>query len=432
MRTGIGAAREDVNVSVTRRHADRDQGRAQHRLDPRADAQRGLAPVEPAATSGTSWPARGVDDGTRSDRVSEDVTEHLERPRLHADRDRDQSRDGRARRSALPASAGSSAGSPSPAQFFAEEISDRVRGHRLPDDSAQHAPLRQPERIALERRVDWRVKQALGAEDERRPSSWSGRRTTTSGPRRWRSIARAPREAIDRRAQRRRARPWPDGTNGFERILPGPDRMYPDTDLAADPDRERAGRAIRARLPVADPGPREQRYRELGVPADACRPSCSSIDLAPLFERAVTSWRPRPRFAAASPRPAASSDLEARARTVPASLPRLLRTLCAVRPCREAGRGDHTAMLPEWCFQHPDMDLSGRWSDHGQASDAWPRGDPGADCPADRRKLRQGRRFQDDGRRMRRAMGLLMAAGAAGSTGPCRRSHGRRARKVSR
>jgi glutamyl-tRNA(Gln) amidotransferase subunit E len=74
-----------------------------------------------------------------------------------------------------------------------------------------------------------------------------------------------------------------DGTNGFERILPGPDRMYPDTDLPPrkiTPDRlER----LRATLP-APYWEREARYRELGIPEDTVEPLAISR-LAPLFER---------------------------------------------------------------------------------------------------------------------------------------------------
>ncbi len=76
-----------------------------------------------------------------------------------------------------------------------------------------------------------------------------------------------------------------DGTTGFERILPGPQRMYPDTDLPpirVTPERlER----IRARMPVQF-WERQKRYRELGVPEDAIE-GLSISPLAPLFDEAV-------------------------------------------------------------------------------------------------------------------------------------------------
>ena len=59
----------------------------------------------------------------------------------------------------------------------------------------------------------------------------------------------------------------PDGTNGFERILPGPSRMYPDTDLPPIVlGRERVD-ALAADLPET-PWIRLERLREAGVNAD--------------------------------------------------------------------------------------------------------------------------------------------------------------------
>jgi glutamyl-tRNA(Gln) amidotransferase subunit E len=87
-----------------------------------------------------------------------------------------------------------------------------------------------------------------------------------------------------------------DGTNGFERILPGPNRMYPDTDLP--PKRIMAERlhGIRAWLPphVAT---REAWYREIGVPTDLVE-FLSVSPLAPLFETAVKGWGLSPKLAA--------------------------------------------------------------------------------------------------------------------------------------
>ncbi|HEX9187166.1 MAG TPA: Glu-tRNA(Gln) amidotransferase subunit GatE, partial [Vicinamibacteria bacterium] len=59
--------------------------------------------------------------------------------------------------------------------------------------------------------------------------------------------------------------PFADGSTDFERILPGPDRMYPDTDSPPTRvTRERVGR-LRAALPER-PWDREARYAAAGVP----------------------------------------------------------------------------------------------------------------------------------------------------------------------
>lgn len=77
-----------------------------------------------------------------------------------------------------------------------------------------------------------------------------------------------------------------DGTTGFERILPGPQRMYPDTDLPpirVTPERiER----LRARMPIQY-WDRLRRYNEWNVPSDAVEGLAIS-PLSPLFDEAVT------------------------------------------------------------------------------------------------------------------------------------------------
>jgi glutamyl-tRNA(Gln) amidotransferase subunit E len=59
--------------------------------------------------------------------------------------------------------------------------------------------------------------------------------------------------------------PFPDGSTDFERILPGPDRMYPDTD--SPPTRVTRKRVERLRESLAErPWDREARYAGVGVP----------------------------------------------------------------------------------------------------------------------------------------------------------------------
>jgi len=59
--------------------------------------------------------------------------------------------------------------------------------------------------------------------------------------------------------------PFADGSTDFERILPGPDRMYPDTD--SPPQRITRERVERLQAPLPEPPwLREERYRAAGVP----------------------------------------------------------------------------------------------------------------------------------------------------------------------
>ncbi len=73
-----------------------------------------------------------------------------------------------------------------------------------------------------------------------------------------------------------------DGTTGFERILPGADRMYPDTDTPPVPIHDDWVNTVEARLPER-PWQREARYRDLGISAAAARRLAASA-WADLFD----------------------------------------------------------------------------------------------------------------------------------------------------
>jgi glutamyl-tRNA(Gln) amidotransferase subunit E len=79
-----------------------------------------------------------------------------------------------------------------------------------------------------------------------------------------------------------------DGTNGFERILPGPNRMYPDTDLPPKSITTERLERIRAKLPPYIMT-RERWYKEIGVPADLVQ-FLSVSPFANLFERCANDW----------------------------------------------------------------------------------------------------------------------------------------------
>ncbi len=87
-----------------------------------------------------------------------------------------------------------------------------------------------------------------------------------------------------------------NGTNGFERVLPGAERMYPDTDLPPLTITEERLENIRAWLPepIWD---REARYRGMGLPEEMV----AVLGISPranLFDRVVKDLKVDPLFAA--------------------------------------------------------------------------------------------------------------------------------------
>ncbi len=89
--------------------------------------------------------------------------------------------------------------------------------------------------------------------------------------------------------------PFPDGTTGFERTLPGPDRMYPDTDSPPTEITQERIASIRKGI-VEAPWTRSERYSRLGVPKRVAEDLAIS-PRAVLFDRLVDDGVP-PKFAA--------------------------------------------------------------------------------------------------------------------------------------
>jgi glutamyl-tRNA(Gln) amidotransferase subunit E len=175
---------------------------------------------------------------------------------------------------------------------FSREISDRVRViaclTTLPN--IVHSDS-QSETLAA---AEWQeIKRATGAGDNDTVVVVWG--ATADAETAAREVAiRAREAAVGIPSETRQA--LRDGTNGFERILPGPDRMYPDTDLP--PKRIAADRLerLRRRLPTHF-WEREAWCRELGVPADLVGQLAISRHWA-LFETAVREWALAPALVA--------------------------------------------------------------------------------------------------------------------------------------
>ncbi len=168
--------------------------------------------------------------------------------------------------------------------YFSREISDRVRVvaclTTLPNIIHSDSP---GETLASS---EWAtLRRTLGAsEDDTIVLVWGNKQDVTTGAAE--IVLRAKEATIGVPSETRQA--LADGTNGFERILPGPDRMYPDTDLP--PLRITPERLERIRAHVPEPVyERERWYQELGVPAD-CIELLSCSPFATLFARAVKDW----------------------------------------------------------------------------------------------------------------------------------------------
>jgi glutamyl-tRNA(Gln) amidotransferase subunit E len=86
----------------------------------------------------------------------------------------------------------------------------------------------------------------------------------------------------------------PDGTTVFERVLPGPDRMYPDTDTAPIPIRDQLIGELRKAIP-REVAARMQQLIEWNAPEDT-HAYILRNNLAPLIERIVADCGQEPKF----------------------------------------------------------------------------------------------------------------------------------------
>lgn len=176
--------------------------------------------------------------------------------------------------------------------YFSKEISDRVRvvacltslPNIIHSDSTS-------ETISI---AEWqKVKKAVGAvENDTVVIVWGNGMDVDTA---MKEIAiRAKEATVGIPSETRQA--LKDGTTGFERILPGPERMYPDTDLPPKRILPERIKSIESKLPgfFCD---RIKWYNELGVPVDLIEPLAIS-KLANLFEEVVNKWKLNPKLAA--------------------------------------------------------------------------------------------------------------------------------------
>jgi glutamyl-tRNA(Gln) amidotransferase subunit E len=180
-----------------------------------------------------------------------------------------------------------------PETTFAKEISDRVRViaclDRLPNIA--HSDM-EGETLSS---AEWtKIKKlARTGDNDAIVVVWGDARDVETGAK---EIVIRAREALDGVPNETR-QALPDGTHGFERILPGADRMYPDTDLPPLAIAEERIERVRS-IMAERPWDRAERYTNMGMPAEMAERLGASNDRL-LFERAVRETKYPPKLLAA-------------------------------------------------------------------------------------------------------------------------------------
>jgi glutamyl-tRNA(Gln) amidotransferase subunit E len=172
--------------------------------------------------------------------------------------------------------------------FFSKEISDRVRviACLTTIPNIIHSDSKSDTITSSE----WqKVSKAVNASnDDTMVIVWGSEEDTTTAVKE--IIIRAHEATIGIPSETRQA--LSDGTNGFERILPGADRMYPDTDLP--PKKIVKERLDKIKLWVPEQfWKRQQWYSELEIPPDTIE-ELSISKYAELFKKALFEWKINP------------------------------------------------------------------------------------------------------------------------------------------
>ena len=258
--TGIGAAREDVNVSIAGGTRVEIKGVQHIRWIPElthneAFRQKSLLLIR------DELKARFADPGAWS--LDSAVVDRSEVPRLletYALTDDDV----RIEAVCLPGFAGLLSFFTSPGRCFGDELSDRLKVVACIDKpNMTHSESTDPVLTS----ADW------GALGRRLDAKDADSLVLLWGP-----SADVPTaiETIDERCRwafdgvpNETRKALPDGTTAFERVLPGPDRMYPDTDSAPIPIDESMIEAARQEIPSLSIAERVEQLVLWEIPSDA-------------------------------------------------------------------------------------------------------------------------------------------------------------------
>jgi glutamyl-tRNA(Gln) amidotransferase subunit E len=291
VRTGIGAARQDTNVSITGGSRVEIKGVSHIKWLPElthneAFRQRALLEIRTILKTRVADPAKWKITSVDLDQNLINSDNEILRVARH----------NKLRIVAvnLPAFAGVMAFFTQPGKCFADELSGRLKVIAcLEQPNMTHSEAFAPE-------WDGRI---LNRED------WINiRRVVSAGPNDAQIVFWAPKEdvktAVETIEERCRLA-WEgvpnetrkalgDGTTIFERVLPGPDRMYPDTDSAPISIEEELIQTVRQRLPLSVQHRIEQ-LRQWQVPEDTYG-YLLRRNLVWTIEKIVTDFDLPPRF----------------------------------------------------------------------------------------------------------------------------------------
>ena len=288
VRTGIGAAREDVNVSVRGGTRVEIKGVSHISYIPELvhnEAFRQKSFLEIRAellarmSDGKGWKiSHAMVDGNTLKTTSDPVRDAINKKHCLAAVN-------------LPDFRGILSFFNQPGRMFADEISDRLKVIAcIEKPNMTHSEEFRPGKTGDDFQF---IRDLLGAQDQDAQILFWGPEQDI----------RTALETIEERCRlafvgvpNETRKSFPDGTTMFERVLPGPDRMYPDTDSAPISISQELIDRVRSQLPVGV-DQRLAQLRRWNVPEDAFH-FLLKHNLVPLVERISADCGAEPRFVA--------------------------------------------------------------------------------------------------------------------------------------
>ncbi len=285
VRTGIGAAREDVNVSV--------EGGT--RIEIKGVPKISKIPLLTYNEAMRQWNLLRLREELKKRKITpetfeaktEDVSKVIRNPKYQPLKDTIEN-NASIKCVVLKGFSGLLHWETQTNTFFAKEISDRVRV--IACLSSLPNIIHSDSKSELLTSTEWqKIKKAVEASDnDTMIIVWGNNQDAETAAKE--IIIRAKEATIGIPSETRQAHS--DGTNGFERILPGPDRMYPDTDLPPKKITQEKMNEIKLGLPEQF-WKLESWFRKLKIPEDVIRPLAVS-DYSNLFKELVNKYKMDP------------------------------------------------------------------------------------------------------------------------------------------